>query len=190
MTTTATTIKYADQSARALQFYLLAGPVDVNALTVLRELHRDWNGNRVRIGILGASHFISLTTKSGRVFNEVFACAKLDVEPSVRSGPLGSLQANVVTKLDGLRYTFTPRLTSWGEGHAELQKLADRVVGVCQAGEVGTTFAFPGVEGDARIPSTLIHASFKRSEFSVWTAHSYPSEEEIVFTKTTIQEVW
>ncbi len=184
-----TKVSYADQSARDLQFYLLAKSVDVEALTVLRQAEMDWRSHKVRLGVLGASHFMTLTTKSGEVLNEIFACAKLDVSPSVRSGPLGSLRTSVVTNVGGLNYSFTPRLVSWRQGAFELDQIKRRVEGELSSHEVGLSFAFPAAEGDVRIPHTLILAVFKRIEFSVWTAHSYPSEEEIVFTKTTIKEV-
>lgn len=180
---------YVDQSAKDLRFYLVQGNVDVQSLTILATDTVAWGERSVTMGILGASHFLSIAGCETPILNEVFACADLDTfGPFLKSGPLGQLQATVQITVDALAYTFTPRLVSWDEGEEELRQLIDAVARAkgC-ANQVGLLFEFPSTGNDSRRPYTIVWGD-ATDELLVRTVHCYPNEATLVFTETTLRE--
>jgi len=180
-------LEYADQSARDLQFYLLTGTVDVSHLTVLCEYYMNWGSTRVRFGILGASHFVTVDTADGCTLNEIFACTKLDTDrPTLMSGPLGTLSSSVRSCIGAIRYEFYPSLVSWDEGEALLNEIADLIHTADKPNQKGLSFDFPCHETDTRVPRTLVLVETVDTRLITRTVHSYPSEDEIVFTTSIV----
>jgi len=70
-----------------LQWGLWTGPVDLAPLRVLQERRLDWDGCRVDVRILGASHAITLT-KDGFSATELLTCVAPPEGPRDRlAGP-------------------------------------------------------------------------------------------------------
>ncbi len=183
------TTTYVDQSAKDLRFYLVQGNVDVTTLTILATDTVAWGERSVTMGILGASHFLSIAGCETPTLHEVFACAELDTfGPFLKSGPLGQLQATVEIAVGTLAYTFTPRLVSWDAGEEELQQLIDAVVRAqgC-ANQIGLLFEFPATGSGSRRPYTIVWGD-AADELLVRTVHCYPNEATLVFTETRIRE--
>ena len=182
-------MEYADQSAHDLRFYLVSGVVDVASLTVLTTAGFKWKQRDIRIGILGASHFLSVTEPDGSSLYEVFACAEIKIEyPLIKSGPLGRLQSTVESHVGGLLYTFKPRLVTSGAGAVELQELTALVRGALSGRDCyGLVFLFPQSARETLPPVTLVLAEVGEG-LRLRTAHCYPNEQIIVFTETTIIE--
>lgn len=181
--------EYVDQSAHDLRFYIVNGVVDVAALSVLAIASFEWKQRSIRIGILGASHFLSVTERDGSSLYEVFACADLKIElPLVKSGPLGKLQSKVEARTSGLIYTFKPRLVTSEAGSAELARLTSRVKRASEMrGQHGLKFLFPQNSPTSLPPITLVYAEVGEM-LRLQTAHCYPNEQTVVFTETTIVE--
>ncbi len=179
---------YEDQSAAALIFQLISGAVDTTQFTIVKEGNLEVGGAHVRAGIIGASHFLTLTLPSGEVLNEVFACTHVHTEsPRVIAGPLGSLMATTTSRVHGgsVVHAFTPRLVVWGEGARELSELHELIRRAKRGDEIGLSFKFPSKDGDDRPPLTLVWVYGRNpGRITVKTAHCYPNEGSIVFTKS------
>jgi hypothetical protein len=184
-------MKYVDQSARDLRFYLVSGEVDVAALTILRDCEFSFCGRSVRIGILGASHFVCLKDGNEEPLYEVFACAELTLSGSyLHGGPLGKLRPDVRVQIGGIDYSFEQRLVFWPEASDELHSLTELVEDAPNEGHsYGLIYEFPAIGMVLYKPRTLVHADIASTlpeTLVVKTAHCYPNEGTVVFTKTTL----
>jgi hypothetical protein len=183
-------IDYVDQSASGLIFYLTQGDVDVHALTVLASTEVSWDSYTVEAGILGASHYLRIRKECDVSLVEVFACAELNLKtPLIVSGPLGTLETKVNSRIGPLIYSFEPRRMTWEKGRNELTQLTkaveDAKVSPCR---FGLSFEFPCTVRDGKKAVTLVLGDFISSQFILRTAHCYPNENVIVFTRTTLEK--
>lgn len=184
-------MEYADQSASALRFYLRAGYVDVTELSIIRETSFAWNHQTIEMGILGASHFLRISSPDGKVLSEVFACTELDLPGSfIKSAPFDELAPKVEARHAGLCYRFSPRLVGWDDGKEELEILREAIASNDAANRMhGFEYQFPVLPGAdlSKPPLTLMSAKVG-GQFTLKTAHCYPNEEQIVFTTTTLSK--
>lgn len=183
------TIPYVDQSASGLRFYLVAGTVDVTPFDVITTQAFQWHHHKIEMGILGASHFLRINWGDGRVLNEVFACAEIDLQQSfIKSAPFTDLPAEVRAPFADTVYCFKPRLVSWEEGVHELSEMRSHIANASSDHRTwGLEHQFPSLPGDdeTKPPLTLLHAKVG-GQFTLKTAHCYPNEGQIVFTTTTV----
>lgn len=182
---------YIDQSAEVLRLTVLEGALDVSQFSILSQGEAHNDRYAVQAGIIGASHFLSVTLPDGRQLHEVFACTDVD-SPSRRVfyGPVGKTPGGVAVKLfENAAYSFTPRLTPWGEGVALLEELEDTARRASQSKSpvIGLSFDFPIQSGDSRVPKTIVCVKLEDHAVTANTVHAYPNEDTIVFTTTFLE---
>lgn len=170
---------YIDQSAKDLRFTLALEAVDERQFTVLRRQNLITPWISVSMGVIGESHF--LIFRAGDItISEIFAC----MEVKTNSTPIISGRPEAIeTKVADLGYRFVPRITPWQEGLEALNELHHHVL---QGRDRGLHCEFPATE-DGRVPTTALVAKMKGDTLTVRTAHAYPNEELIVFTRTTVE---
>jgi hypothetical protein len=184
-------MKYVDQSATGLRYFLIAEGVDVTPFEVIDTASFRWDHRRIEMGILGASHYLRIDWGDGQVLTELFACAdpQLDVA-FVKSAPFKDLPVRQEVDFADNLYRFVPRLVSWNEGKDELAELVQAIVGATpERRQWGLTHQFPSLPGgdETKPPLTLVYARVGGT-FTLKTAHCYPNEDQIVFSTTTISK--
>jgi len=173
-----------------LRFTLSEGTLDKRVLPIL-EAGSLPGGIGIEAGVIGASHFVSYLIEGKGVLNEVFACMELDPSAKAHWGPLGEVLGAVDLSFPslGVKYSFVPALKGWEEAQAQLQKIEHKIAAIKATGSkhrLGLRFDFPA-DKEGRTPKTLVwvHQS-SGYEVHVETVHSYPHENLIVSTRSTI----
>lgn len=186
-------IVFKDQSLSDLRLNLIAGEPDLDELTVIETKQLSLPGGaRVVAGILGASHFATIRFGNQRV-SEVFVCAELRTElPRIFFGPLGAVLKKIVLTLDGqIRYMFEAEIVTCSEGLDRLN-LLERRIEKCRRedGAIGLTFEFPGAGRAVNYSAKTAVLAWINDQGAVMieTAHCYPKEEGIVFTRSEVQK--
>ncbi len=170
---------YIDQSAKDLRFTLALEAVDERQFTLLRRQNFITPWISVTMGVIGESHF--LIFRAGNItLSEVFAC--MEVRTNITPITYGKPRA-VEIKIADLGYRFVPRITPWEEGLEALNELHYHALQGCDR---GLHCEFPATE-DGRVPTTVLVASVKDDVLTVRTAHAYPNEDLIVFTRTMVE---
>jgi len=173
-----------------LRFTLSEGTLDKRALHIL-ETGSLPGGIGIEAGVIGASHYVSYLIDGKGVLNEVFACVELDPSAKAHWGPLGEILGTVDLSFPslGVKYSFTPVVKGWEEAQAQLQKIEHQIAEVKAAGSkhrLGLRFDFP-VDKEGRTPKTLVWVHQSAGyEVRVETVHSYPHENLVVSTRSTI----
>jgi hypothetical protein len=195
-------VPFKDVSASSLCLNLVSGHVDVSTLHPISEtgliLTIGGVAMKIELGILGASHFMSLASISGnRALTEVVACAGVGAtDQRLYFGPLGCKQIGPLTQsiFDGaLTYTFSARTERWSEPAAStIGKLAHNIVRANQDSDrptVGLTFEFPRsstVHTDQQ-PMTLVYLETDPDRgIRLQTVHSYPNDSVVVVTESML----
>lgn len=86
----------------------MSGQVDLSQFLILQTNTFSWNNTKVTIGILGASHFISVE-QSGSVFTEICACVdgKFSNDVTIHTAnTIRNLGDVVQTKTSGILHMF------------------------------------------------------------------------------------
>lgn len=182
-----TKIEYIDQSAQALCLSLIEGGLDKERFTVIQSGRFAAGDLRIKASIIGSSHLLEFTAGAAS-FYEVFACMDgLDASQTTFHKPLKDIAGPVELILHCCRYSFTSEVCGRQEGKAKLKRL-ERAAALANAGEngVGLAYEFPTERIDA--PKTIVVARFDSGtdNIEIETAHSYPNEDTIVFTKSKI----
>jgi hypothetical protein len=156
---------------------------------------------RLTANIIGASHWLQFEFDGGGRFDEVLAC--VDAGPSSHrlfSTPIGEIQDSVLMDLPGnVAYCFDARLADFDVAQQQLLDLDARIAdsqapatGAAEA--IGLRFEFPqagesneNASADLR-PKTLVWAELGESRRSIYveSAHCYPNEGCVVFSKTRV----
>lgn len=172
-----------DQSSSELCLRLYRGHPQKEAFTILSSARLEGAELTLETHIIGASHAAFLTAK-GMHFAEVFACAAPEDGPSHRlveriDGPKG-----VATYRAGeYAYRFESYCVSSREGQDRLKEL-EFVAPRTNVSVQSVTFPNRGESG---APKTVIVASLSTGSVHIETAHSYPNESIIVFTKSALE---
>lgn len=176
-------IKFQDQSANELIYCLYNGLIAVKDLMILTEKSYNNEQYNIRIGIIGASHFMQLYNSSNTiVVTEVFAC-KQPNSPNTQKPyfcfPLKEClkKQSILLKNDILLYETKIYSQNWEKGQDSLKKSQSK------ANILQLAYDFPGYE-DA---CTALFLQKKNNDTVLVTYHCYPNEQKIIKTKTTIK---
>jgi hypothetical protein len=171
------------------------GPLDLDQFQVLAAGRLEGPRLALRAGIIGASHFLALRAGQGAPLHEVFACGAVRVEaPAARLRQLAVhelSESGTAFETDGLSYRFRSWSVAAREAAERLSYLDARVAEApAQSQEIGLAYTFPGTQPGTRqaalSPRTVLWARIDTDAASVRveTAHCYPKEETIVFSRT------
>ncbi len=179
---------YVDQSAVELRLTVCKDSLNFDQFNLLEVRERWCGGIFVQAAIIGASHVLRFTTTDGEALNEVFAC--MDVATSGRPLLVAKSLPRDQVKFDlgGLTYNFDSEVRT---GDSALDKLGQLQldIGIAKNSvrEIGLSHDFPKKSEDPWIPQTLIYVGPRQGGGAfARTAHSYPNENTIVFTETTV----
>lgn len=188
MTESQSGLVFQDQSADDLWLTLASGELDTRQFSVLAEAEASFpRFGSVRAGIIGASHFLSVTRGDTR-FTEVFACtAKVRAERTLGRYPLRALENTPVIYTDD-GYWFSTRKVPWDEGTEERDKLLKQVALVGARSGIGLSYLFPDAPGAPRSDKgqalTAVVVHFREGQLLSETLHAYPGSA-MVFTTST-----
>jgi hypothetical protein len=186
---------YIDQSAAELRLNVIGGPLDLSQFTLLSMDHISGAQLRVRAGIIGASHVLEVRHPRLPALHEVFACC--DVRPP--EAPARRLYSGGVRDLsgvfecepaDGCEYSFQSEVADLVGGAEMLSRLEARTDGASRSpGQIGLCYTFPSPPGAGAPPKTVVWVGLDggEREVRVETAHCYPNEESVVFSKSRIR---
>ena len=183
-------VEYKEESVAHLRLTLVEGQIDESQLNIIEETELQHKEVRIKLAIIGSSHFVMVKVGSWEL-SEIFACTQFSTpQPYKFFGPLSLLREGGVNFSfdNGAHYVFSARITSDSGELNRLETLADSTeTGSLQ---VGLSFEFPSsVEIKSNLlPKTVIWVGYdvEQRQIVVKTAHSYPNEEKVVITSTTI----
>ncbi len=152
-----------EQSASDMEYRLILGNPDLEAMRIVEHVSFNWNTSIVEIFILGASHAVKIHTPRGTI-TELLTCVKpnLDDSVSIVNGPADcdsqyafahiGLQGQMdIQKIDTIRQLS--------------REISDRML----------RHTFPGVCG-ITLPVTEVRWSITADTLTVNTRHTYPNE--------------
>ncbi|OGZ10445.1 MAG: hypothetical protein A3D67_03545 [Candidatus Lloydbacteria bacterium RIFCSPHIGHO2_02_FULL_51_22] len=191
--------EYVDQSARDLRLCISQDPVTLGGDVCLFKDISDnpIPGVRIRLGIIGASHFFSFQIGKGFVFTEMLAC----VEPPHRKGE-STIRISLPACTEGekgypLSFSFPPfRYSFHGcivratpESLKKVAMLKGKIEQTDNAPVMGLAHDFSSalLERPPFPPETLLF--FSRSgmhSLHLETAHTYPNEGLVVSTSSRL----
>ncbi len=179
-------LEYKDQNVDALTLAISLEPVDASAFLVLEEKEIEFNGVRIRAGIIGSSNFWQVQTSTWQV-SQVLTCEqpKRQVGKSLVVENIGSMQVREVALNlpEGVRFSGRYEITTDGSvvenTLAECSKLRNnqRVI------SMSYIFESPASSFQA---ATIVIIEFLEGGVCVRTLHSYPNEGKVVVTEETI----
>ena len=188
---------YRDQSAHDLRLELLGGDLDLAQFRVLdrARLELDWVALDARI--IGASHLIRIDLPGADRVHEILACGPvIGGVRTLYSGGVRALPGRLDLPLaEGVAYCFASELCSAVAGAPRLGALERRIEsarGAARGGrQLGLRFDFPPAPraGASReSPRTLAWLGIDPDgeAIEVETAHSYPNEGSVVFSRTRL----
>jgi Protein of unknown function DUF2617 len=160
----------------ALRYFLFEVPIALEPLRVLDTRSLQWNGWRIRLHILGASHAVCMERDGGQL-TELLAC----IAPSEQDTPLwlGGAQTAWETCLviQGLRCRI---------GLSPVAMHADIGLEAPYTSDCLLTAAYPAAsESDIPFTSLGWHATAER--LSIETLHTYPEAGHAVRTLTRFE---
>lgn len=177
-----THVVFQDQSANDLLYCLYKGLINVTDLMIITEKTVKINEFTIRLGIIGASHFMQVTDSNALSLTEVFACKQPSgnqQKPYFQLPLQDCLQKQFLQmKNQIIRYETYIDTLNWDVG---LEKLtADRSCDWL----VKLVYDFPGIEN----ATTALFLKENDAGVTLITYHCYPNEKTIVKTKTTIEK--
>ncbi len=188
-------IRYKDESARALRLQLCSGEVDRSAFEILRSAKASVNGIEIQASIIGASHLIEYRI-GDQVLTEILACQGSD-DGLWRPGD-GPVELELQP---GRQYHFECETRTASESQSELTLLRKPLE--CSVSQFALSFRFPSQHSSAVQAETLVRVRTWREPLGlpsrdslrdrpaaeVQTAHSYPGEGLVVFTRSAVSLV-
>lgn len=205
-------IHYKDQSAGELRLHVVAGWLDVGRFPPLATARLDRNGLCVQASVIGASHVIRIAdaqmdARTGRV-TEIVACGTLpaDISPAF-SGWLKDIAPAVELQLSPrLYYCFAASRTDRRSDLPRFQTLEQRIAeDPLSATDLGLDYSFPerrpeppsgalhegaseALPKTGTAPRTLVCVALDPHDrrVTIETAHSYPNEDTIVFSHSSV----
>ncbi|MBE9040715.1 DUF2617 family protein [Oscillatoriales cyanobacterium LEGE 11467] len=201
-TATPIDVPYQDVSSARLCYSLLRGTPDLEVLqpisTIDLVVPTEGQSISVTIGILGASHFMSVRFPDDRAIAEVLACLELreaDAIARLSCLDLSGTLTQVCEKLNQGTYRFQVWCQDWSETGCQekVERLAAQIRKANGNTEAGLAFEFPSSETDRpldRPPVTLVLLRIRNSSpevFELQTVHSYPNEGRVVFSHSSYE---
>ena len=172
---------YVDQSAdqlilRVFRSHPHKGSFNVFDAAVLVDA-----GIRVEAFIIGTSHAVLVTCGPSKMA-EVFSCAGVGrAEPDFHKA-LAALNGSVRIALGGMDYRFVAERMGLSPGRRRLTDLESKPRTQRQA---LLSYRFPQCAQETA-PATFVSVGLHDNGVSWETAHSYPNEDRIVFTRTEL----
>jgi hypothetical protein len=198
-------VPYKDVSASALCFNLVSRAVDVSTLHPISKtgLILSIGGIVINIeaGILGASHFMTLTPAGGGdTIAEVVVCSevgaadqRLCFTPLGGNGRIGPLTQSILH--GALVYTFTAWTEPWAAPAADtIRNLAGRIERADSDStkpSTGLVFKFPSLpsgQTDQQALTMVYLESDPDREIHLRTIHSYPNDGVLVVTESKLKK--
>jgi hypothetical protein len=192
---------YIDQSATELRLNVVGGPLDSSQFTFFASDRIRGAALRVHAGIIGASHVFEVRHSRLPVLHEVFACCDVrpPAEPGRRlfSGAIDDIAgAFECEPADGVGYSIVSEQGDLAAGASQLASLEAKVRAARQSpGEIGLSHTFPSPSlpsspsGTRCAPKTVVWVGLDPDDrwVRVETAHCYPNEQSIVFSRSRIE---
>ncbi|MEA3514336.1 MAG: DUF2617 family protein [Nanoarchaeota archaeon] len=180
-------LDYIDQSAFGLRLNIIEGELDKGQFNLLDHGTLTSPDFILEAAVIGASHILTINNAYA-VFHEVFAC--IDVQTDSRRafyGPLDKVAGRLNLIFGGqIHYEFRSQLCSWTDGESYLNEIENQVrTYKNKADYLALAYEFPHGKLET-VPKTIVFAQTKGPEVDINTIHSYPSEKNIVITKTLV----
>ena len=189
---------YTDHSAAALRHSVIEGELNLEQFNILKQSQVESKEPKFTIHgrIIGASHLFTFDFDS-RVFHELFACQENEIPNNEIAwyGPLGKVSATIQLKLwNRIDYSFQAKLLRYvdaGQWLNEFEQNAAEIGRSEQWHSMGLVFDFPMNESIKIVPKTIVTAHYYEpdGQIKITTAHSYPNEQTIVRSESTLQLV-
>lgn len=175
------------QTAHDLRLNLVEGPIgEWSPFNILKMRGRVMGPWDIKAHVIGASHLISVNYK-GVCFHEIVAC--MEVKAAARRiyyGPIPEAGDLAHRFLGQVEYRFDAKILPWDAGEPVMANLEQAAEG--DAGrQFGMTVDFPPVDTET-IPKTILLVAMEDRSLRFETVHSYPYEDCIVLTETSIKE--
>ncbi len=175
------------QTVRDLRLNLVEGPINEwSQFTILQgrsEILGPWG---IKAHVIGASHLISIHHQD-RQFHEIVAC--MEVKAAARPlyyGPIPDAGSLTQQFMGQVEYRFDSQILEWEAGEPVMLHLEQRV-NLDAERQFGLAVDFSPV-GAKNIPKTIILVKMENQVLRLETVHSYPNENCIAFTETSIKE--
>ncbi len=174
-------IAYVQQRSTDLTFYLFDSPAPRHAVRVLVERTLDLPGGRIRLAIIGSSHFLEIESREG-CLSEMLACPR----PGMGDMPghaetLGAVdRSHWLEEREALTYRFDLRRERFSP--SEFRR---RVVDLRLPGPSRLVYDFPSLD-EAGSAVTCIEWQVEGRTATFATYHTFPDESTIVQTHSVI----
>jgi hypothetical protein len=170
-----------------LRLNLIEGPIrkwsQFNILKVEEKAMGPW---RIKAHVIGASHLISVRYKHVR-FHEILACLKVKAAAGrIYYGPLLDTGSLTHRFPDRIEYRFDSKILKWSAGEPIIRKL-EQMLPAGGDRQFGLMADYSPVQTGA-VPKTIILIKMASQALEFETVHSYPNEDCIVFSETSIKE--
>lgn len=175
-------MKYTDQSAQDLTLKLCKTSPDYKQFSVLRQGAIENKALHVEASIIGASHIV-VVSSGDSVLSEIFSCDKSPGKSCLISAPLSDLLLPKIETIGNLRYEFVAEVKEGCANNRQLEELRE-AARINNAESLGLEFEFPS--NDDGCPLTVVLVKIDSSGVTIKTAHSYPNENNVTFTRTLI----
>lgn len=177
--------RYEDTSANALRLRLYMGSVERSEFAVFARGQATRRDVQIDAAVIGSSHWMEVRTGTLTI-TEMLACQPASAKSALavwRPGEAGIEQALE----EVARYRFAAQVVSAREAEAGLIHLRELIdlAGMLPT-EVGLAFEFPTLDSGPFAAETLVWAAATAEGVSARTAHSYPSEDLVVISRTEI----
>ena len=172
---------YIDQSAKQLMLRVFKTHPSRSILNIFAEGVLEGEGIIVNAFVIGTSHAVFMTCGEHRIA-EIFSCDKRVDQTPCFQRDLNSLYEPVQMNLEGIDYQFKSEcktivsIEKWFEENMQDHGDANRIV---------VSYQFPDI-GVGTAPATTVTAGMLNGGVYWETAHTYPNENCIVFTRTDL----
>lgn len=178
---------YQDQSYRDLELFITKQQLNAQTLDPLKSGKISMQDVTAEIHIIGASDAI-IAHFPACAITEVLACKKIKVDDYLYQTSFSKLKFPFFHNFTAceMNYSFSAQVHEWDIGLKTCKTLED-IIKTRHRGTLGRIKSFPkGVYGIK--PKTLVFIDLRNPLGIGWkTIHSYPNEQKIVETTTTIK---
>lgn len=176
---------YKTLTAESLKLTLVSGPVDPELFFHVME-HAELAGEPgIRAYVIGSSHVAVFGDDP--CITEILACSPVPEENlSLRCRPFEEQEQNRIRiDIPPFRYRCDMETVSFGSGAVE--RMQDQAKSFAENGKIGLSAQFPCQNG--RAPLTVVCAETLPGGGRVRTLHSYPEEDRVVMTDSSVELV-
>ncbi len=175
-------MEYIEQSFRDLRLLTSNKVVDINQFELISEITHVLDGMDVHFGILGESHFVSVT--SGEMAHvEILACTDAIV-PGMQVYTMDKILGKFTTENlnKGFTYEFSIIVQDTGGAQEQINKIKAKH---SEPNTIYLTHTFPSDDEryEAAITEIVLTCC---EEVLIETIHTYPNENKVVFSQSTL----